>query len=142
MPASTTLGLTADVIIRDRGEPYRVLLIERVNPPHGLALPGGFVDVGERVEQAAVREPAEETGLSVRLLSLLGVYSDPNRDHRGHNVSVVYVADADGEPTAGDDAGAAHWVDPRDTSLRLCFDHRTILDDYLSYLDSSLPGKH
>ncbi|MDN5870104.1 MAG: NUDIX hydrolase [Nitrococcus sp.] len=125
-----TPAVATDIIIRPRSRPDQLVLVQRRNPPHGLALPGGFVDLGERVEQAAVREALEETGLKVQLQTLLGVYSDPNRDPRGHTVSVVFIADADGEPRAGDDAGGIRIVDPADTTLELVFDHASILADY------------
>ena len=125
--------LAVDLIIRHSAQPGRVLVIERRNPPHGWALPGGFVDEGETVEGAAVREAREETGLEVRLEALLGVYSDPSRDPRGHTVSAVYVARGEGEARAEDDARALDWLDPEDRCLALAFDHRRILDDYLRY---------
>ncbi len=129
--------LTVDTVIRLAGRPAtEVVLIERRNPPYGWALPGGFVDVGERVEAAAVREAAEETGLAVRLVCLLGLYSDPARDPRGHTVSAVYVADAEGVPRAADDARAVRLAEARACDLRLAFDHRLILDDYLCWLDT------
>jgi 8-oxo-dGTP diphosphatase len=115
-----------------------IVLIERRYPPHGCALPGGFVDVGETVEAAACREAREETGLDVELASLLGVYSDPARDPRGHTVSIVYVGHARGEPCPGDDAGAIRVVDPRDPPL-LAFDHERILADYLRTRGRSPP---
>lgn len=97
--------LTVDIIIELRDRPGApIVLIERKNPPHGWALPGGFVDVGERLENAARREALEETSLEVELQTLLGCYSDPARDPRGHTVSAVYVATATGEPQARDDA--------------------------------------
>ncbi len=133
--------LTVDTIIRlDERAPTEVVLIERRNPPPGWALPGGFVDVGERVEAAAVREAAEETELRVTLRALLGVYSDPARDPRGHTVSVVYVADARGVPRAADDAQAVQTSDVRDRGLTLAFDHRLILDDYLNWLEHGEPA--
>lgn len=131
MPHPATPLLTVDIIIQlsDRaGRP--VVLIERRNPPHGWALPGGFVDPGERTEQAAVREAKEETSLRVRLTALLGVYSDPSRDPRGHTVSVVYVADARGEPRAADDAKSVGLHEPDDLPERLAFDHGLILADF------------
>lgn len=121
--------LTVDILIR-QGQPRRVLLIRRKNPPHGWALPGGFVDVGETVETAAAREALEETSLVVRDLRLLGVYSDPARDPRGHTVSVVYIADADGAAVAADDAGEALFFDLDELPTPLAFDHARILDDY------------
>jgi 8-oxo-dGTP diphosphatase len=126
--------LTADIIIQLGGHRSRIVLIERRNPPLGWALPGGFVDIGEMLETAAVREAKEETGLDITLECLLGCYSDPNRDPRGHTVSVVYVASATGEPSAADDAKEIIVADPADRALELAFDHRLILDDYLQYI--------
>lgn len=136
MPRPQTPVLAADVIIELTSAPGRVVLIERRNPPAGYALPGGFVDVGERVADAARREADEETGLAVELIELLGCYSDPERDPRGHAVSIVYIAKADGEPRAADDARSSAVVDPRDRSLSLAFDHRRILDDYLHWRET------
>ncbi|MBF0483051.1 MAG: NUDIX hydrolase [Desulfovibrionaceae bacterium] len=123
---------TVDILIHIAGR--GVVLIERANEPYGWALPGGFVDYGEPVEAAAVREAREETGLSVELTGVLGVYSDPRRDARLHTISVVYTAQAlDPENlSAGDDAARAAvfplgaWPSP------LAFDHAAILHDYLS----------
>ncbi|MBP7865143.1 MAG: NUDIX hydrolase [Acidobacteria bacterium] len=131
--------LTVDILIR-QGHPRRVLLIRRKNPPHGWALPGGFVDVGETVEAAAAREALEETGLQVRDLRLLGVYSDPARDPRGHTVSVVFAATADGEAHAGDDAGDARFFETVHLPSPLAFDHARILADYLRTLEAVAGG--
>lgn len=129
--------LAVDIVIRRLGG-HEVLLIERHHPPYGWATPGGFVDVGETVEAAARREAREETGLNVRLDRLLGVYSDPARDPRGHTVSVAFLAWAEeGEAVAGDDAKAVRWFDPRDRSLDLAFDGRRILDDALALGESA-----
>jgi 8-oxo-dGTP diphosphatase len=109
----------------------RVLLIRRGNPPFKgcFALPGGFVDVGETVEAACLRELEEETGVRARKLQLLGVYSDPGRDPRGHTCSVVFLARvARAAPRAGDDAAAAQWVDDW-SKVELAFDHAAILAD-------------
>lgn len=134
MPAPKTPLIAADIIIElaDRlGSP--IVLIERKNPPHGWALPGGFVDVGETLESAAIREAAEETGLQVKLQMLLGMYSDPARDPRGHTVSAVYVATGLGTPRAADDARNTAVFDPKALPSPLAFDHGTILADYLNY---------
>lgn len=126
-----TPALTVDVIIELIERPGRpIVLIERRHPPAGYALPGGFVDGGETVEAAACREAREETGLEVELRALLGVYSDPARDPRGHTVSVVFVAKARGTPRAGDDA-ATILVVPPDRPPPLAFDHARILEDYV-----------
>jgi len=117
---------TVDVAILLPGD--RVVLVERRNPPLGWALPGGFVDYGETLEAAAVREAREETGLEVRLIDLVGCYSDPRRDARQHTISAVYLAVAEGEPVGGDDAARAQafaW----DALPPLCFDHAEILGD-------------
>jgi 8-oxo-dGTP diphosphatase len=132
MPRPRTPEVTVDLVIELEDRPGRpVVLVRRRHPPPGHALPGGFVDVGETVEQAAVREAREETGLEVTLGELLGVYSDPARDPRGHTVAIVYVARARGEPVAGDDAAGILVTDPA-SPPPLAFDHGRILGDYLA----------
>lgn len=136
MPRPETPALTVDVVIELVDRPGRpIVLIERRNPPPGYALPGGFVDVGETVEEAARREALEETGLAVTLRSLLGVYSDPARDPRMHTASVVYVGEARGEPRAGDDAARIRVV-TLDDLPDLAFDHARILADYARQRDA------
>lgn len=137
MTTPITPLLAADAIIELVDRPGRpVVLIKRRNPPPGWAIPGGFVDVGERAEAAAVREAREETDLKVTLIALLGIYSDPARDPRGHTVTAVYVAEARGEPRALDDA-ASLGVFPLDTlPSPLAFDHATVLADYRAYRET------
>ncbi len=128
--------LTVDIIIEMTDRPGRpIVLIERKYPPPGWALPGGFVDVGESLEVAALREAREETSLPITLKLLLGNYSDPSRDFRGHTASAVYVAEAQGEPRAADDAKHFALYNPREIPM-LAFDHDRIIKDYLYYLDS------
>ena len=110
---------TVDIIIEIDGG---IVLIERKNEPFGWALPGGFVDYGETLEQAAIREAREETSLAVSALRLLGCYSDPARDTRHHTIS----------PLAADDAASLQVFPPQSPPALLCFDHRTIIDDYLA----------
>jgi 8-oxo-dGTP diphosphatase len=113
------------------GEGGQVLLIRRKHPPFQghYALPGGFVEIGETVEDAARRELEEETGVKAGRLRLVGVYSDPKRDPRGHTCSVVFLAAAPrAKPAAGDDAAAAEWVKDW-TKVDLAFDHAEILAD-------------
>lgn len=121
---------TVDIIIEVDG---KIVLIERQNPPHGWAFPGGFVDYGESLEHAAIREAKEETGLDVELICLLGCYSDPKRDARGHTISSVFVAKANGAPLAGDDALKAQLFDPNNIHVKVVFDHNLMLNDYLQY---------
>lgn len=125
--------LTADSVVLDEG---KILLIKRGHPPYqdSWALPGGFVEAGETVEQACLRELMEETGIQGRIMRLVGVYSDPGRDPRGHTVTVAYlVLKTGGVLKAGDDAGDACWH-PIEGMPELAFDHGEIVEDSLSLL--------
>lgn len=127
---------TVDIIIEvqaGRGE-KGIVLIYRKNAPRGWALPGGFVDYGETLEQAAVREAREETGLEIESVEQFHTYSDPNRDPRQHNISTVFTAQAKGTARAGDDAGdiAIFWEG--NLPLPLAFDHERILRDYFRWI--------
>ncbi|HEY5999895.1 MAG TPA: NUDIX hydrolase [bacterium] len=119
---------TVDLIVRVGPG---IVLVRRRFPPLGWALPGGFVDAGESLEEAAVREALEETGLAVRLGRQFHTYSDPSRDPRRHTLSTVFLADADGEPRGGDDAAEAR-VFPVGELPPLVFDHAQIIADYLA----------
>ena len=127
---------TVDTIIYYPGQ--GILLIKRRNFPHGWALPGGFVDPGESVEQAAIRETLEETGLEVELTGIAGVYSDPSRDPRQHTISTVFTAKSlkDTLPSAGDDAVDAKIFPLDDLPEKIAFDHRTIIADFTNRLKS------
>ena len=130
MAVPKTPLLATDCVIRD--DEGRIVLIRRKYAPFNgaLALPGGFVDIGETVEAACRREVLEETGLAIGELHLVGVYSDPRRDPRGHSVSVAYVTLLAGapQPRAGSDAQGAEWVkDWR--AVNLAFDHAMIVAD-------------
>ncbi|MDT8441829.1 MAG: NUDIX hydrolase [Desulfuromonadales bacterium] len=118
---------TVDVIVRYQG---KIVLIERGKEPFGWALPGGFVEYGESLEQAARREIAEETGLDLTDLRQFHTYSDPARDPRQHNISVVFTAAGHGTLLAGDDAAGARLFPLDDLPAMLCFDHSQILADY------------
>ncbi|GBE31171.1 MAG TPA: NUDIX hydrolase [Nitrospirae bacterium] len=118
---------TVDIIIEYQGG---IILIKRKNPPHGWAIPGGFVDYGECLEDAAVREAKEETGLDVRLLRQFHSYSDPGRDDRFHTITTVYIAEAEGDLAAGDDAADAGIFNKDNLPEDIAFDHRDILKDY------------
>ena len=125
---------TVDLIIEMIDRPHRpIVLIERLNMPYGWALPGGFVDYGESVETAAVREAHEETNLTVTLIEQFYVYSDPARDSRKHTLSVVFIATAAGEAVAQDDAKSLAILNPWEMPEALCFDHDKILQDYWRY---------
>ena len=123
---------TVDVIIEVAGQEGEkgIVLILRKNEPKAWALPGGFVDYGETLEQAAIREAREETGLEVKSLKQFHAYSDPRRDPRQHNISTVFTARARGVPRAGDDAGEVRIFTEKNLPLPLAFDHEQILRDY------------
>ena len=134
MPLPITPLLTVDIIIELTDQPGSpVVLIERRNPPYGWALPGGFVDRGETLEAAAIREAKEETCLDVDLLHHLGNYSDPQRDKRFHTVSSVYIAHAQGTPQAADDAINLKTYTLEQIPAQLAFDHDRILRDYVHF---------
>ena len=131
MAGPETPKLMVDVVVPS--EDGRVLLIRRASDPYEgqWALPGGFVEVGETLEAAAAREAEEETGLKVEIVRLVGVYSDPDRDPRGHNVSCAYLArSTEGEPSAASDAAEASFLEP--STIELAFDHEKIILDALS----------
>lgn len=130
MPRPVTPAVAVDAVIELVDRPGRpIVLIERRFEPLGWALPGGFVDVGETLEKAAVREALEETGLAITLGELLGCYSDPARDPRGHTVSVIYTATGQGKLEARDDAKAVGAFE-LDRLPPLAFDHARVLDDF------------
>ena len=122
--------LTVDIIIEIDGA---IVLIERKNIPHGWALPGGFVEYGESVESAAVREAKEETSLDVTLTEQFYTYSDPRRDARHHTVSTVFIATANGEPRGADDALEAKVFFENNLPTPIAFDHAAILRDYFHF---------
>lgn len=125
---------TVDIIIELADSPHRpILLIERQNPPHGWAIPGGFVDYGESVETAARREAKEEVSLEVELVEQFQVYSDPQRDPRKHTLSIVFLATARGIPQAASDAKKIGIFHSWEIPSNLCFDHDQILRDYWRY---------
>ncbi len=123
---------TVDIIIElDREDGKRgIILIQRKNPPYGWALPGGFVDYGESLEEAAIREAKEETSLDILLKRQFHTYSDPTRDPRQHTISTVYVAKAQGKPKAQDDAQDIGIFTAEEINFPLAFDHQKILKDY------------
>ena len=124
---------TVDIIIELESG---IVFIKRANPPFGWALPGGYVDYGESLEEAAYREALEETGLKIELLGQFHTYSDPLRDTRQHNISTVFIAKAEGHLKLGSDAKAAQvFTDPPQA---LVFDHAIILKDYFQWRDGSL----
>jgi 8-oxo-dGTP diphosphatase len=120
---------TVDIIIELKNG--GIVLIKRANPPYGWALPGGYVDYGESLESAAVREAKEETSLDIELIGQFHSYSDPGRDSRQHNISTVFVARADGVPKAASDAREVRVFASMDSlPAPLVFDHGKILQDY------------
>lgn len=133
---------TVDIIIEVEltGGRQGIVLIERKNPPHGWALPGGFVDYGETLEAAAVREAREETSLEVELKYQFHTYSDPRRDPRGHTIATVFVAAAKGLPVGGDDARKAAVFAAEEITFPLAFDHAKILEDYFRLKESRSKG--
>lgn len=129
-----TPHLSCDGIIKlyDKDDMFKgIVLIERLNEPHGLALPGGFVDIGESVEDALIREMKEETNLDVNILALQNIYSEPSRDPRFHTASAVYICEAKGVPKAQDDAKEVFIYPIKEIPLeKLVFDHKKIIQDF------------
>lgn len=123
--------VTVDTIIEIAGG---IVLIERSNPPYGWALPGGFLDYGESLEEGAAREAKEETGLVVKNIKQMHTYSAPGRDPRFQTVTTVFVAQAKGRPRAGSDAQGICVVKPAEwKKMPLAFDHQQVLADYLRW---------
>jgi ADP-ribose pyrophosphatase YjhB (NUDIX family) len=121
--------LTVDIIIEIEGG---IILIKRANPPPGWAIPGGFVDYGESIEDAARREAKEETGLDISLARQFHTYSDPKRDKRHHTVSTIFIAAASGTPSSGDDANEVKIFYRDNLPEDIAFDHKQILEDYFN----------
>jgi len=126
---------TVDIIIEIKREDGKegIVLIERKNPPYGWALPGGFVDYGETLEQAAIREAKEETSLDIELIEQFHTYSEPGRDPRFHTISTVFIARASGKPIAKDDAKNIGIFTEKEINFPLAFDHSKIIKDYFEY---------
>lgn len=120
---------TVDIIIKYKDG---IILIKRKNPPEGWAIPGGFVDYGETLESAAIREAKEETGLDIRLVRQFHSYSDPRRDSRQHTISTIFIAEASGKAEAGDDAGELGIFKKDNLPDKIAFDHSEILNDYFA----------
>jgi 8-oxo-dGTP diphosphatase len=127
--------VTVDSIIRYKGG---IVLIERKNEPPGWALPGGFVDLGESLEEAAVREAREETSLDVALIEQFHAYSKPGRDPRFHTVTVVFIGIGAGEIKGRDDARRAEVFLQNNLPERIAFDHREIINDYFRYIATGI----
>ncbi len=121
---------TVDIIIEFGSK--GIVLIKRKNPPYGWAIPGGFVDYGESLEEAAVREAEEETNLKIKLIKQFHTYSDPRRDPRHHSISTVFIARAQGKPNARDDALEIGIFNESNLPEEIAFDHRSILNDYFN----------
>ncbi len=130
---------TVDIIIELIDLPARpIVLIERKNEPFGWAIPGGFVDYGESIETAAIREASEEVSLQVELVEQFYVYSDPARDPRQHTLAIAFIATAKGKPVAADDANNLGVFNQWDLPSNLCFDHDRIMQDYWNYRNYGL----
>lgn len=124
---------TVDIIIEiEKSGEKGIVLIKRKNPPYGWAIPGGFVDYGESLEHAAVREAEEETSLKVDLIRQFHSYSDPERDPRHHTIATVFIASASGKPEGRDDAAEAAVFMKNEIPDQMAFDHRSIIDDYFN----------
>lgn len=124
---------TVDIIIEIKSASGKgIVLISRKNPPYGWAIPGGFVDYGESLEDAAIREAKEETSLDVKLIRQFHTYSDPSRDPRGHTISTVFIAVAEGKPIGCDDAAEAQIFPVSAIPDTMAFDHKKIIIDYIN----------
>jgi ADP-ribose pyrophosphatase YjhB (NUDIX family) len=133
-PYKTPL-VTVDIIIEVNGS---IVLIKRANPPHGWALPGGFLDYGESLESCAVREAKEETSLDIQLIEQFHTYSAADRDPRHHTITTVFIASASSTPKANDDAKEAKLYDKENLPYPIVFDHGQILAHYFSYKNGAL----
>ncbi|MFA5519982.1 MAG: NUDIX hydrolase [Spirochaetota bacterium] len=124
---------TVDIIIEINSTAEKgIVLISRKNPPYGWAIPGGFVDYGESLEDAAIREAKEETSLDISLLRQFHTYSDPSRDPRGHTITTVFIASAKGKPLGCDDAKEAKIFPLDAIPEKMAFDHKKIIFDYIN----------